>query len=191
MRTQINEACFQQFPKLESKRLYYRAFEPSDAPQMLAIRSNAQVMRYMDTTPFKSEEEALQMIQRIQQKFQEQKGINWVLMEKNSQAFIGYFGFWRIQQAHCRGEIGYALLPDFWARGYMKEAMNTLIRFGFDQLWLHSIEANVNPANQRSIRLLERTGFVKEAYYRENYLYNNQFLDSVIYGLLERDLTNA
>ena len=59
MRTQINKACFQHFPNLESKRLHYRAFEPSDAPHMLAIRSDAKVMRYMDTTPFQSEEEAL------------------------------------------------------------------------------------------------------------------------------------
>jgi len=53
---------------------------------------------------------------------------------------------------------------------------------------LHSIEANVNPLNEKSKKVLERVGFKKEAYFRENYLFDGKFLDSVIYSLLEKDL---
>jgi ribosomal-protein-alanine N-acetyltransferase len=66
----------------------------------------------------------------------------------------------------------------------MNEAMTAVINYGFDDLKLHSIEANVNPGNASSIRLLERSGFIREAYHRENYYYNGHFLDSAIYSLV-------
>jgi ribosomal-protein-alanine N-acetyltransferase len=104
---------------------------------------------------------------------------------------IGYFGFWRIDTHHCRGEIGYALHPNYWEKGYMKEAAFKLIEYGFSEIRLHSIEANVNPNNIPSIKLLEKIGFKKEAYFRENFLFNNEFVDSVIYSLLERDFIKS
>jgi len=72
----------------------------------------------------------------------------------------------------------------------MYETINTVVRFGFENIKLHSTEANVNPANEKSKRVLEKIGFKKEAYFRENYLFNNKFLDSIIYSLLEKDLTD-
>jgi ribosomal-protein-alanine N-acetyltransferase len=70
----------------------------------------------------------------------------------------------------------------------MYETINTIVRFGFNEMKLHSIEANVNPLNEKSKKVLEKVGFKKEAYFRENYLFNGNFLDSVIYSLLEKDL---
>jgi ribosomal-protein-alanine N-acetyltransferase len=64
-----------------------------------------------------------------------------------------------------------------------------MVRFGFKEMNLHSIEANVNPLNERSQKVLERVGFKREAYFRENYLFDGKFLDSVIFSLLEKDLT--
>ena len=92
---------------------------------------------------------------------------------------------------HCRAEIGYALKPEYWWKGYMYETISRMLRFGFENMKLHSIEANVNPANARSKKLLEKIGFKKEAYFRENYLFDNKFLDSIIYSLLEIDLTET
>ncbi|MGE5859464.1 MAG: GNAT family N-acetyltransferase, partial [Ignavibacteria bacterium] len=58
------------------------------------------------------------------------------------------------------------------------------LNYGFKVMNLHSIEANVNPDNKASIRLLERNNFTREAYFKENYFYNGKFLDSAIYSLL-------
>jgi ribosomal-protein-alanine N-acetyltransferase len=69
-------------------------------------------------------------------------------------------------------------------KGIMQEALSAVLNYGFELLKLHSVEANVNPNNVSSIKLLERNGFVREAYFKENYYYNNQFLDTAIYSLL-------
>jgi ribosomal-protein-alanine N-acetyltransferase len=49
---------------------------------------------------------------------------------------------------------------------------------------LHSIEANVNPNNLSSIKLLERNNFIREGYFKENYFFNGKFSDSAIYSLI-------
>ena len=66
----------------------------------------------------------------------------------------------------------------------MKEAMDAVLEYGFKEMKLHSIEANVDPGNQPSIKLLEKKGFIKEAHFKENMFFNGSFLDSAIYSLL-------
>ena len=66
----------------------------------------------------------------------------------------------------------------------MSEAIEKVIQFGFNNMKLHSIEANINPDNLASAQLLKKFKFVKEAYFKENYFFNGKFLDSEIYSLL-------
>jgi len=183
---QINKNVFSSFPYLTSSRLVYRNITPDDSESLYIIRTNEVVMRYMDTHAMKSLSEAEKLVKSIRESFKSGTGINWGIEEKSSKTLLGYFGFWRIEENHCRGEVGYALHPDSWGKGYMQEAMKTLVRFGFKHLNLHSIEANVNPENINSMKLLEKIGFKKEAFFRENFLFNGEFKDSIIYSLLER-----
>ena len=188
MKFTINKRVFDQFPELESDRLKFRQITLQDSEILFAIRTNNNVMRFMDTEGMKSISESENLITSIADSFRAGSSISWGIVEKSTDIFIGYFGFWRIDTKHCRGEIGYALHPDYWGKGYMQETATKLIEFGFKKLHLHSIEANVNPDNLPSIKLLEKIGFKKEAYFRENFLFNNEFKDSVIYSLLEKDL---
>jgi ribosomal-protein-alanine N-acetyltransferase len=66
----------------------------------------------------------------------------------------------------------------------MNEALTEVLKFGFQTIGLQSVEANVNPKNAASIKLLIKNGFNREAYFRENYYFNGQFLDSAIYSLI-------
>ncbi len=182
---EINKSVFENFPELESKRLKYRQITVTDSEDLFKIRVNDDVMKYMDSHKMISVTESVKLIESMGESFEKAVGINWGLIEKFTNQFIGYFGYWRIDAKHCRAEIGYALYPETWGKGYMLEAFRTLIRFGFEKLNLHSIEANVNPGNAASIKLLEKFGFKREAYFRENYLFNNEFKDSAIYSLLE------
>lgn len=188
MNTKVNDNVFKPFPVLESDRLIFREFVRSDSEDLFFIRSNDQIMEFMDTDKHLSVLESEFLITQIEESFRNKSGINWAIVEKCSNKVIGYFGYWRLMREHCRAEIGFALKPEFWGKGYMTETLNTMIKFGFNSLKLHSIEANVNPANENSKHLLEKIGFKQEAYFRENYLYNGKFVDSLIYCLLETDL---
>jgi len=97
---------------------------------------------------------------------------------------IGYVGFWKWVREHFRAEVGFALLPAYWGKGIMYEALDAIIKFGFEKMNLHRIEADVNPDNIPSIKLLEKLNFKQEAYYKENIFLNGKFCDSAIYSLL-------
>lgn len=187
MGTEINNKVFEVFPELESDRLIFRNFTLNDAKDLLFIRSDEEVMRYMDTAAFKSVQDAEKLIQVIQDDLRDKKGITWAIVEKSSNILIGYFGFWRMIPEHCRAEIGYALKPDYWGKGYMSETITLMMKFGFSTINLHSVEGNVNPGNISSIKVLEKFGFQKEAHFKENYLFDGKFLDSFIYSLLEKN----
>lgn len=190
MNLRFNENIFLNFPQLESERLIFRQFTKKDAETLFKIRSNPEVMKYMDIIAMKSLPEAKTLIKSFLHDFRNKKGITWAIEVKDEKKMIGSFAFWRIIKNHCRAEFGYSLLPAHWGKGYMEETFRTLIGYAFKNMGIHSLEANVNPGNDRSIRLLERFGFRKEAYFRENFFNNNAFTDSVIYCLLETDDRN-
>jgi ribosomal-protein-alanine N-acetyltransferase len=187
MNTRINRAVFNRFPGLRTTRLFLREVRDSDASDLFQIRSSSDAMRYMDSKMHSSLAESEQMLQSMKAMFYERKGINWIINDQLGNQVLGYCGYWKLDETNCRAEIGYALKPTFWGQGFMEEALRACIGFAFKQLQLHSLEANVNPANKKSIRLLKKLYFQKEAYFRENYFFNGQFLDSEIYALLETD----
>jgi ribosomal-protein-alanine N-acetyltransferase len=190
MSTEIDKEIFKSFPEFESERLRFRKITLPDAKDLFLIRSNDEVMKFMDVPRHYSISDSEKLIHTIDESYKNETGINWSMIEKQSNNFIGYIGFIRIFYEHCRAEIGYALKPEYWGKGYMFETIKRIVRFGFEELNLHSIEANVNPLNERSKKVLERIGFKKEAHFRENYLFDGKFYDSIIYSLLEKDLTS-
>lgn len=187
MNLKINDAVFDQFPNIETERLILESFKIQDAEDLFKMRSDDRVTKYLDRDNHKTVEESETMIQRIIHSYEDKTGINWIIREKTLFEAAGYIGYWNIVRENVRAEIGYVLKPEYWGKGIMSEALVRIIDFGFNDFSLHSIMGNVNPQNKRSIRLLERHGFKKEAHFREDYLYNGKYLDSEIYCLLETD----
>lgn len=184
----INDKYFTQFPEIESQRLIFRQFVvEQDAKEIFSIRSNNDVMLYMDADFHNTIEQSRTFIKNGMEKYNKKEGLFWAIMDKETKEFIGDFSFWRIDRKNVLAEIGYTLKPKFWGKGYMSETLSTLIEFGFDKLGIHSFVANINPVNNNSRKLLLKMGFQKEGYFRENYYYKGKFLDSEMYGLLKSD----
>jgi ribosomal-protein-alanine N-acetyltransferase len=100
MNTKIDDNIFKSFPVLESERLIFREFVASDAEDLFFIRSNDQIMEYMDTDKHSSIMESDSLILQIKQSFKNMTGINWAIVEKSSNKVIGYFGYWRLMREH-------------------------------------------------------------------------------------------
>lgn len=172
------------FPILSTERLMLRKLESDDAGEMFAIRSDERVMRFLDRPRAEKLEDAAKLVEAMIDLQAKGDGVTWAITMRGEPKMIGTIGFWRMQKEHFRAEIGYQLHPDYQGKGIMHEALRAVLEYGFGELNLHSVEANVNPNNAGSIRLLEKNGFVREAYFKENYYYNGKFLDSAIYSLL-------
>ena len=175
------------FPVIKTERLLLRSLEISDAPEILFLRSDETVMQYIDRERIKSPEDAEQFIQKLKDGVETNENILWVICLKDEpNTLIGNIGYWRFQLPHYRAEVGYMLHPDHWNKGIMKEALEAVIVYGFDTIKLHSIEARITPENIASGKLLEKTGFTREAYFKEDYFYNGRFIDTAVYSLLTK-----
>jgi len=172
------------FPVLETERLHLRETTLADAQAIFAMRSSAEVMQYIPVSLATEVKEAEGYIRALHERMKNNECINWTITDKESGAVIGTIGFYRMQLQHYRTETGYMLLPEFYGKGYATEALQCLIDFGFNTLGFHSFEAVIYPENKGSIRVVEKCGFIREAYFKEKEYHNGKFVDTAIYSKL-------
>lgn len=119
--------------------------------------SDEEVVRFV-MPPLQNRAEARDLLAGLINGFVKQEQIFWAITLKENGAFLGtvsYEGF----RSDARGEIGYDLGRAYWGKGYMREALEEVIRYGFEDLGLREIEALIDPRNTRSIRQVEKLGF--------------------------------
>jgi ribosomal-protein-alanine N-acetyltransferase len=178
---------FSIFPLLYTERLLLKEITENDAQTLFEMRSDQDLMKYIDRPKPDSIDDIYDLIQKMKTMKSKGEGISWGIFKKEQPDLkIGNIGLYRIIAEHYRAEIGYMLNTANHQQGIMYEAILKVIEFGFMQMNLHSIEANINPENIASRKLLEKTGFVREAYFKENYFFNGKFIDSEIYSLLNK-----
>ncbi|MFL5800931.1 MAG: GNAT family N-acetyltransferase [Roseiflexaceae bacterium] len=183
----MNDEIFGTFPQLETERLILRQITPDDAEDIFRIYADPQVMRYWSSAPMRSIDQAHRKIAGAAAAFHAREGIRWAITRKGSSRLIGSCGHWRLIKEHSRSEIGYELAPEYWGQGIMPEAVGAILRFGFERMGLHSVEAQIEPNNQGSRRVLEKLGFVQEGYFRQNFFVNDTFTDTAVFSLLKAD----
>lgn len=174
-------------PTLDTARLRLRWLEPADAPALFAIFGDAEVCRYW-SSPALADLAAAAALQRgIAAHFAARTLFQWGAVERATGAVVGTGTLASLEPAHGRASVGYALARSAWGRGYAAELLDALARFAFGPLDLRRLEADVDPRNARSIRVLERAGFVREGCQRERYVMLGELQDAVLYGLLRRE----
>lgn len=142
---------------LETPRLTLRPFLDRDAEDVYAYAKDPRVGPAAGWPPHTSVENSLEIIRTV---FSAPNV--FALVDKQSAAVIGSAGFVGRHRTELPGpdeELGYALSPQFWGRGLMSEAARELIRFGFEDLGLHTIWCNHYDGNERSRRVIEACGF--------------------------------
>jgi [ribosomal protein S5]-alanine N-acetyltransferase len=84
------------------------------------------------------------------------------------------------------GSLAYAAFVPYAGRGYLSEGLALVIRHAFEDLRLHRLEAQIQPENSASLRLVERAGFRREGYSPELL-----FIDGIWSGHERWAITNA
>jgi len=183
------EFNFQPFPELITERLRLRETTMDDVHDLFLLRNDDRVRIYIDR-PKETEEEVEKKLKGIIEDTKKGDNILWTICTLENSKMIGTTGFWNFNKKNHRVEIGYSLFPDFWNKGFMSEANQVILKYAFEQMKVHSIQANINPNNIASKRVLEKMGFRQEAYFTEDYFYDGKFTDSMIFSLLERWFNN-
>lgn len=173
--------------QIHTSRLRLRPLDEPDAPALLAIFGDPQVMRYWSTPPWTGLDEARGLIERDRSAMRLGHYLRLGLERADDGALIGACTLFDLHPTSRRAEVGYVLAAQAWGRGYMHEALSALLDHGFDALDLNRIEADIDPRNQASARALQRLGFRQEGLLRERWIVAGQVSDSALYGLLRAD----
>jgi len=171
-------------PTINGERVCLRWLEAKDVDSLFSIFSDPEVMQYWSSLPLDNTHAAEKLLADIHDGFQSRALFQWGIARYTDDRVIGTCTLYHIDTDNRRAEIGYALGRDYWGQGYMREALTSLINFCFGDLRLHRLEADVDPENLSSIKMLERLGFQKEGYLRERWLVGGGVQDSLYYGLL-------
>lgn len=179
---------FTPFPVLSTERLLLKSMRLADTESIFYLRSDPQVMKFINRPLITTFKEAEDWIRLVQSNLENNQGITWgIFLRERPEANIGNIGLWRIEKENYRAEIGYMIEPAHQGKGIMSEAIQSVIEYGFSEMKLHSIEAQLNPENYASSRLLEKAGFVKEARFKENIFWNGKYEDTLVYSLINPD----
>lgn len=170
---------------LETERLLLRRLQRQDAPGLLALYCQPEVIEFLDIPLMQEEAEARNWIERLESLRQSGQGLRFGVFDRESGDLIGTVGFHHWDQARRRAEISYDLSPRWWGQGYMREALQAVLQFGFERLNLHRIEALVDPRDTRSQNLLYGLGFKMEGVLRDHDFLKGRFQDDMVFALLE------
>lgn len=174
-------------PVLHTKRLMLRPLRLEDAPALLRCWSDPRTARWLGIPPVETAEEASALVALLLQLAGEEQSLRWSVALPDGEA-LGTCGlnFWQLEGAY-RGELGCELAPDAWGRGYMHEALQEVLRFGYGTMGLNRLEAYCHPDNTRAARLFERLGFVREGVLRQYRHTADGFQDAAVYALLRSE----
>ncbi len=169
---------------IKTDRLLIRILEMKDKELFYKYRSMPEIYKYQSWRP-KNIREVEDFIDRNVAVCQNTAN-TWLQLAicLNNGQIIGDIGI-HYTDDNYQIEIGYTLSPEYQGNGYALEAVKGVINYNFSELKKHRKTASVDPDNIKSIKLLERIGFRKEAYFIKSFRMNDHWCDDCIYAILE------
>ncbi|MEP7328440.1 MAG: GNAT family N-acetyltransferase [Betaproteobacteria bacterium] len=177
--------------ELRTPRLVLRFLEARDAAALFAIFSDPEVMRYWATPPWTALAQAHASVAQSLRDYHDGGALRMGVTVAGDDTLVGTCTLFGFHRTNRRAEIGYCLASACWGRGYMQEALHAFINHALGSLDLHRIEADIDPRNTASARVLERHGFKQEGFLRERWLVGDEISDTALYGLLAREFVRT
>lgn len=174
---------FSPFPELRAERIILRKLSPDDAGEILFLRSNENVNKYIDRPPAKNIEDAVAFINKVNIGIANDKWIYWAICFKDNPELIGTICLWNLNEEEKKAEVGYELNPGQQGKGIALEALTKVVDFGFNVLYAEKIEAYTHKENIPSTKLLEKLNFTRDHAEESKIDFSVENRDTVVYSL--------
>lgn len=178
-------------PRIRGMRVDLRPLGPADVDSLFEIFGDPQVTRYWSTPALPDRAAAVALLDTIDDGFETRTLLQWGIARRDDDAVVGTVTLAGVDPSNRRAEIGFALGRDHWGRGLAAEGVGLVLGFAFATLGLNRIEAEVDPGNEASLRLVEAAGFQREGLLRERCIVGGRVDDAYLYALLAREWPQA
>ena len=180
----------QGLPTLAGEQVVLRELRASDAASLFALLTTEEVSRFISPPPT-----TVEGFERF---------IAWTLRQRTLGTYacfavtlrgfdtaIGIFQIRELQPGFGTAEWGFAIGSPFWGTGVFQEGAELVLDFAFDTIGVHRLEARAAVLNGRGNGALQKVGAVQECVLRKSFLRNGQYLDQVLYAILDSDRCEA
>jgi RimJ/RimL family protein N-acetyltransferase len=177
-------------PVLTGPQVVLRELRPSDATSLFTMLAAEEVARFISRPP-----STIEGFERF---------IAWTLRQRIAGAYICYavtlkgfdtaVGIFQVRSMDVgfeTAEWGFALGSSFWGTGVFQEGAGLVLDFVFDMLAVHRLEARAAVRNGRGNGALLKLGAVQEARLRKSFLRDGEYVDQVLYTILDEDQRNS
>lgn len=171
------------FPIIKTDRLILRRIHDSDAESLFKMRSDSRMHEHTDTKVDMSIKDTMDYIERMNKGIDGDKWIIWAIEHAETGRVIGTISIWNFNDELESAELGYGIIPDYQGMGLMKEALTSIVRYGFNVLHLKTIDAYTEENNRRSIGLLERCKFNEANRINEDGYFTDKVYHMIVYRI--------
>ena len=173
-------------PVLGGNRVTLRELRASDAPSLFALLTTEEVARFISPPPTTVEGFEKFIAWTIRQRAAGTYACFAVTLTGYDTA-IGIFQMRETEPGFGTAEWGFAIGSPFWGTGVFQEGADLVLEFAFETLGVHRLEARSAVRNGRGNGALRKVGAVQEGLLRKSFLRNGEYLDQVLYGIVEDD----
>ena len=176
----------QGLPTLRGAQVVLRELRASDAASLFALLTTEEVSRFISPPPT-----TVEGFERF---------IGWTLRQRAAGTYacfavtvagydtaIGIFQVRELEAGFSTAEWGFAIGSPFWGTGVFQDGAALVLDFAFETLGVHRLEARAAVKNGRGNGALQKLGATQECVLRKSFLKNGEYLDQVLYGMLDTD----
>ncbi|WP_243524986.1 GNAT family N-acetyltransferase [Bacillus pseudomycoides] len=178
-----------ELPNLETKRLLLTKLDMSHLDDLFEVYSEPQTTTYVPRNVHENKEETHSLLEKMMKATKEGKAFVWSVMLQENQKAIGTCGIWILP--HSNASLGAVISPLYWGKGLIVEALEELIKFGFQELSLNRIEGRCDVKNIASERVMQKLQMIYEGTLRQSVKINERYCDSKVYSLLKQEYNIA
>jgi len=174
-------------PLLHTERLLLRPLGAGDAPALFAIFSDPAVVRYWSRGAWTDMAQAEEMLATAARDYADGSGLRYGIVVRATSELVGVASLFAFNRDSRRCELGYVLGSRHWRQGFVGEALVAVLGHAFGALGMNRIEADIDPRNSASGRVLDKLGFRQEGFMPERWIVAGETADTAFFGLLRRD----
>jgi RimJ/RimL family protein N-acetyltransferase len=171
---------------IRSPHVTLRELRASDAPSLLTLLSTREVACFISPPP-----SSLEGFERFIAWTHEQRAagqfICFGVVPRGMDVAVGTFQLRRLDATFKTAEWGFALGSPFWGSGLFVESAQLVLRFAFDTLGVHRLEARAAIANGRGCAALRKVGAVQEGVLRRAFLRDDRYFDQTLWTIVDED----
>ncbi|MGS0743781.1 GNAT family N-acetyltransferase [Glaciimonas sp. GG7] len=176
------------FPTIDTPRLRLREITPEDAEVLLSIHGDQEAMKWFGCDPLTDLDQAKKLVETFAEwRTTPNPGTRWGIQLNDTSELIGSCGLFKWNRSWRSCTLGYELSRSATGHGYMREALNAVLPWGFKHMSLNRIEAQIHPLNRASIRSVEALGFKQEGVMRHAGYWLGAYHDLVLFSLLRSE----